>query len=84
MGLYDQESYYRSTQSAVADRNLLSSFLMIIICVFTGLFLSHSLILEKEKFDLLDLAPCNHKKDHLIHFKIYVQSYVFIGIIVTA
>ncbi|KAJ2976707.1 hypothetical protein NQ176_g4791 [Zarea fungicola] len=35
----------------------LSSFLMIIICVFTDLFLSLSLIMEKEEFDLLSLPP---------------------------
>ena len=61
----------------------LSSFLMIIICVFTDLFLSLSLIMEKEEFDLLDLPPRNHKKDHLINLKIYVQSYLFIGVMET-
>ncbi|PYH98126.1 calcium ATPase [Aspergillus ellipticus CBS 707.79] len=58
----------------------LSSFLMIIICVFTDLFLSLSLILEKEEFDLLSLPPRNHKKDHLINLKIYGQSYLFVGV----
>lgn len=57
----------------------LSSFLMIIICVFTDLFLSLSLIMEKEEFDLLSLPPRNHKRDHLITTKIYVQAYLFIG-----
>ncbi|KAG9622010.1 putative Na/K ATPase alpha 1 subunit, partial [Aureobasidium melanogenum] len=61
----------------------LSSFLMIIICVFTDLFLSLSLIMEKEEFDLLTLPPRNHKKDHLINFKIYAQSYLFIGVMET-
>ncbi|KAF3481665.1 cation-transporting ATPase pma1 [Arthroderma uncinatum] len=61
----------------------LSSFLMIIICVFTDLFLSLSLIMEKEEFDLLSLPPRNHKKDHLINFKIYAQSYLFIGVMET-
>ncbi|PYH40788.1 cation-translocating P-type ATPase [Aspergillus saccharolyticus JOP 1030-1] len=59
----------------------LSSFLMIIICVFTDLFLSLSLIMEKEEFDLLSLPPRNHKTDHLINLKIYGQSYLFIGVI---
>src|SRR5271169_497653 len=36
---------------------LLSSFFMTIICVFTYLFLSLSLIMEKEEFDLLSLPP---------------------------
>jgi sodium/potassium-transporting ATPase subunit alpha len=61
----------------------LSSFLMIIICVFTDLFLSLSLIMEKEEFDLLSLPPRNVKKDHLITFKIYAQSYLFIGVMET-
>ncbi|KAG9577921.1 putative Na/K ATPase alpha 1 subunit, partial [Aureobasidium melanogenum] len=56
---------------------------MIIICVFTDLFLSLSLIMEKEEFDLLTLPPRNHKKDHLINFKIYAQSYLFIGVMET-
>ncbi|KAK6529144.1 hypothetical protein TWF694_004356 [Orbilia ellipsospora] len=61
----------------------LSSFLMIIICVFTDLFLSLSLIMEKEEFDLLSIPPRNHKKDHLINLKIYGQSYLFIGVMET-
>ncbi|RAH78672.1 calcium ATPase [Aspergillus japonicus CBS 114.51] len=59
----------------------LSSFLMIIICVFTDLFLSLSLIMEKEEFDLLSIPPRNYKTDHLINLKIYGQSYLFIGVI---
>ncbi|OAQ59387.1 Na/K ATPase alpha 1 subunit [Pochonia chlamydosporia 170] len=61
----------------------LSSFLMIIICVFTDLFLSLSLIMEKEEFDLLSLPPRNHKKDHLISLKIYIQAYLFTGFMET-
>lgn len=61
----------------------LSSFLMIIICVFTDLFLSLSLIMEKEEFDLLSLPPRNHKKDHLINLKIYIQAYLFTGFMET-
>lgn len=61
----------------------LSSFLMIIICVFTDLFCSLSLIMEQEEFELLDLAPRNHKKDHLINLKVYIQSYLFMGVMQT-
>lgn len=61
----------------------LTSFLMIIICIFTDLFLCLALIMEKEEFDLLELPPRDHKKDHLINFKIYIQSYLFIGILET-
>ncbi|KHN96001.1 cation-transporting ATPase pma1 [Metarhizium album ARSEF 1941] len=61
----------------------LSSFLMIIICVFTDLFLSLSLIMEREEFDLLSLPPRNHKRDHLITARIYVQAYLFTGFMET-
>jgi len=61
----------------------LSAFLMIIICVFTDLFLSLSLIMEKEEFDLLSLPPRNHKRDHLINFRIYAQAYLFMGFMET-
>ncbi|KAK9371420.1 hypothetical protein V1509DRAFT_29500 [Lipomyces kononenkoae] len=61
----------------------LSTFLMIIICVFTDLFLSLSLIMEKEEFDLLSLPPRNHLKDHLINLKIYIQAYLFVGVMET-
>ncbi|KAI1110066.1 hypothetical protein F5Y14DRAFT_382476 [Nemania sp. NC0429] len=57
----------------------LSSFLMIIICVFTDLFCALSLIMEKEEFDLLSVPPRHHKKDHLITLKVYIQSYLFVG-----
>jgi sodium/potassium-transporting ATPase subunit alpha len=61
----------------------LSSFLMIIICIFTDLFLSLSLVMEKEEFDLLSLPPRNHRRDHLINAKIYAQTYLFIGVMET-
>ena len=56
---------------------------MIIICVFTDLFLSLSLVMEQEEFDLLSIPPRNAKKDHLINLKIYGQSYLFIGVMET-
>lgn len=56
---------------------------MIIICVFTDLFLSLSLIMEKEEFDLMSLPPRNHKKDHLITLRIYAQAYLFTGFMET-
>lgn len=61
----------------------LSSFLMIIICVFTDLFCSLSLIMEKEEFDLLSLPPRDRKKEHLINLRIYGQSYLFMGVMET-
>ncbi|TPX19098.1 uncharacterized protein E0L32_011171 [Thyridium curvatum] len=61
----------------------LSSFLMIIICVFTDLFMSLSLIMEREEFDLMSLPPRRAKKDHLITSKIYIQAYLFTGFMET-
>ncbi|KAJ5291848.1 hypothetical protein N7478_001099 [Penicillium angulare] len=58
----------------------LSSFLMIVICVFTDLFNSLSLIMEKEEFDLLSIPPRNPRKDHLINLRIYGQAYLFVGV----
>lgn len=58
----------------------LSSFLMIIICVFTDLFLSLSLIMEKEEYDLLSLPPRSPRSDHLINPRIYGQAYLFVGV----
>ncbi|KAJ5743873.1 hypothetical protein N7533_008743 [Penicillium manginii] len=58
----------------------LSTFLMIIICVFTDLFVSLSIIMEKEEFDLLSIPPRRPKEDHLINFRIYGQSYLFVGV----
>ncbi|KAF9184051.1 hypothetical protein BGZ51_003587 [Haplosporangium sp. Z 767] len=61
----------------------LSSFLMIIICCFTDGFPCTALVMEQEEFDLLALPPRNSKKQHLITGRIYLQSYIFIGSIMT-
>ncbi|KAJ5242560.1 uncharacterized protein N7469_000887 [Penicillium citrinum] len=58
----------------------LSTFLMIVICVFTDLFVSLAIIMEKEEYDLLSIPPRRPKEDHLINFRIYGQSYLFIGV----
>lgn len=57
----------------------LSSFLMIIICVFTDLFLSLSLVMEMAELDLLSLPPRDPRHDHLINLRIYGQAYLFTG-----
>ncbi|KAK4134266.1 calcium ATPase [Trichocladium antarcticum] len=57
----------------------LSAFLMIVICVFTDLFLGLSLIMERDEFDLLSLPPRDHRRDHLITLRIYAQAYLFVG-----
>ncbi|KAG0029644.1 hypothetical protein BGZ81_003571 [Podila clonocystis] len=61
----------------------LSSFLMIIICCFTDSFPGTALVMEQEEFDLLSIPPRNAKKSHLITGRIYLQSYIFIGSLMT-
>ncbi|KAI1315762.1 hypothetical protein EDD11_000365 [Mortierella claussenii] len=61
----------------------LSSFLMIIICCFTDSFPCTALVMEQEEFDLLAQPPRNAKKEHLITGRIYLQSYIFIGSLMT-
>ncbi|KAG6894749.1 hypothetical protein C0992_004879 [Termitomyces sp. T32_za158] len=61
----------------------LSPFLMMVISCVTDLLPCISLIMEKEEFDLLTVPPRNHKKDYLINLKIYVQAYLFIGMMET-
>ncbi|KAK3817771.1 MAG: hypothetical protein J3Q66DRAFT_381051 [Benniella sp.] len=61
----------------------LSSFLMIIICCFTDSFPCTALVMEQEEFDLLAQPPRNAKKEHLITARIYLQSYIFIGSVMT-
>ncbi|KAG0369079.1 hypothetical protein BC939DRAFT_454054 [Gamsiella multidivaricata] len=61
----------------------LSSFLMIVICCFTDGFPCTALVMEQEEFDLLSQPPRNAKKEHLITSKIYLQSYIFIGSVMT-
>ncbi len=61
----------------------LSSFYMVIICVFTDLVSCLTLIAEKEEFDLLDMPPRNAKKDHLVNLRLYGHSYLFIGVLET-
>ncbi|KAG0098849.1 hypothetical protein BGZ93_010104 [Podila epicladia] len=61
----------------------LSSFLMIIICCFTDSFPGTALVMEQEEFDLLSIPPRNAKKSHLITGRIYLQSYIFVGSMMT-
>ncbi|KAG0051070.1 hypothetical protein BGZ89_003661, partial [Linnemannia elongata] len=61
----------------------LSSFLMIIICCFTDAFPCTALVMEQQEFNLLALPPRNAKKEHLITGRIYLQSYIFMGSVMT-
>ncbi|KAK4074670.1 hypothetical protein Purlil1_12889 [Purpureocillium lilacinum] len=52
----------------------------VLINVFFGVPLPlSSFLMIIEEFDLLYLPPRNHKLDHLITTKIYIQAYIFTG-----
>lgn len=60
---------------------ILSSFLMIIICCFTDCAAAITLAFEKPEADVLLLPPRNIKKDRLVDWKLLLQSFGFIGMI---
>lgn len=62
---------------------VLSSFLMIIICCFTDCAAATALAYEKPEADVLTRPPRNAKKDRLVDFKLIFQAYGFIGMIET-
>ncbi|BFZ56820.1 hypothetical protein PYCC9005_003868 [Savitreella phatthalungensis] len=59
---------------------ILSSFLMIVICCLTDAANSMTLALEKPEADLLSRPPRNIKKDRLADAKLILHAYGFIGI----
>lgn len=60
---------------------VLSSFLMIIICCFTDCAAATALAYEKPEADVLNRPPRNAKKDRLVDWKLILQAYGFIGVI---
>ncbi|EME45193.1 hypothetical protein DOTSEDRAFT_71046 [Dothistroma septosporum NZE10] len=62
---------------------ILSSFLMIIICCFTDCAAATALAYEKPEADVLTRPPRNAKKDRLVNWKLIVQAYGFIGVLET-
>ncbi|KAL3429013.1 hypothetical protein BDV09DRAFT_203411 [Aspergillus tetrazonus] len=59
---------------------ILSSFLMIIICCLTDCAGAIALSFEKPESDLLLRPPRNPKKDHLVDTKLLGHAYLFIGL----
>ncbi len=59
----------------------LSSFQMIIICVFTDVFPALSMVNEKPEADLLLRRPRDRKKDRLINWRLLLHAYFFLGMI---
>jgi sodium/potassium-transporting ATPase subunit alpha len=62
---------------------ILSSFLMIIICCFTDCAGAIALSYEMPEADVLLKRPRNTKKDHLVDWKLVLHAYFTIGIIET-
>lgn len=62
---------------------VLSSFLMIIICCFTDCAAATAIAYEKPEADVLQRPPRNAKKDRLVDWKLIMQAYGFIGMIET-
>jgi len=63
---------------------ILSSFLMIIICCFTDCAAATAIAYEEPEADVLTRPPRNAKKDRLVDWKLIMQAYGFAGLIETA
>jgi sodium/potassium-transporting ATPase subunit alpha len=59
---------------------ILSSFLMIIICCFTDCAAATAIAYEKPEADVLTRPPRNAKKDRLVDYKLILQAYGFVGL----
>ncbi|KAF2157518.1 putative H /K ATPase alpha subunit [Myriangium duriaei CBS 260.36] len=62
---------------------ILSSFLMIIICCFTDCFSAVAIAYELPEADVLERMPRNAKKDRLVDWKLILQAYGFFGVLET-
>ncbi|KAK0959900.1 hypothetical protein LTR91_020583, partial [Friedmanniomyces endolithicus] len=62
---------------------VLSSFLMIIICCFTDCAAATAIAYEKPEADVLMRPPRNAKKDRLVDWKLVLHAYGYIGMIET-
>ncbi|SPO06040.1 probable Na+/K+ ATPase, alpha subunit [Cephalotrichum gorgonifer] len=60
---------------------ILSSFLMIIICCFTDCVGAIVLAYEKPEADVMLRRPRNPKKTHLVNWQLIFHAYAFIGMI---
>jgi sodium/potassium-transporting ATPase subunit alpha len=62
---------------------ILSSFLMIIICCFTDCAAATAIAYEKPEADVLLRRPRNPKKDHLVDWRLILQAYGITGFLQT-
>ncbi|KAJ6788631.1 hypothetical protein PWT90_09441 [Aphanocladium album] len=67
------------TNVAFGLPQILSSFLMIIICCFTDCVAATVLSYEKPEADVLHRRPRNVKKDRLVNWQLIFQAYGIIG-----
>ncbi|KAM3479241.1 hypothetical protein MY8738_005531 [Beauveria namnaoensis] len=67
------------TNVAFGLPQILSSFLMIIICCFTDCVAATILSYEKPEADVLHRRPRNVKKDRLVNWQLIFQAYGIIG-----
>ena len=69
------------TNVAFGLPQILSSFLMIIICCFTDCAAATAIAYEKPESDVLSRPPRNARKDRLVNWKLVLQAYGFFGIL---
>lgn len=62
---------------------ILSSFLMIVICCFTDCAAATAIAYEKPEADVLSRPPRNARKDRLVDWKLILHAYGVIGVIET-
>jgi sodium/potassium-transporting ATPase subunit alpha len=62
---------------------VLSSFLMIIICCFTDCAAAIAIAYEKPEADVLLRPPRDPRRDRLVNWKLLVHAYGFLGILMT-
>ncbi|KAF2647322.1 calcium ATPase [Lophiostoma macrostomum CBS 122681] len=69
------------TNVALGIPQILSSFLMIIICCFTDCAAAITLAYEKPESDIMTRAPRNPKKDRLVNTRLIFHAYFLVGMI---
>ena len=62
---------------------ILSSFLMIVICCLTDAAAATAIAFEKPEADVMLRPPRNPKKSHLVDWKLILQAYGFVGVVET-
>jgi sodium/potassium-transporting ATPase subunit alpha len=69
------------TNIAFGLPQILSSFLMIIICCFTDCAAATALAYEAPEADVMLRKPRDAKRDRLVNWKLILQAYGFVGIL---